>query len=223
VPFSNTIIKREIEMLDDKFKPNKDGSGFIVEDLINLIPSKQELRLLKWVMLARSLDETREALLNVKFTETGMEATDGWRLHRVTYKNGHVPSFPVGLHFVCAIHKGMVILEPYSGKKEFPVTDDRVSSWTTSGVSLKKTAKDGNKYSAIFGVDPFYLKDALSLASTNRAFIELRDGPLYVHYDDEYGASIEAFVMPIYSERTKDFATGRIVTDNSNFIIQEIS
>jgi hypothetical protein len=209
-------------MLDKKFKPKKDGSGFIVTGLVTVIPSKLELKLLKWVMLAKYNDDSRPALMNVNFTENGMSATDGFRLHKIVYPDGYVSSFPVGLHFICAVHNDMVILEPYTGSSKYPETEETSSKWKQDGIQLKHVG-DENKYAAIFAIYPKYMRDALALAKSNEAFVELRGGPLYVNYKTEYNFQVEAFVMLVCSSHTKELATGQVVSETSNYVIQKVS
>lgn len=173
-------------------------------DRVTLELNPAWVSLIKWVSSATSKDEARPALQAFRVQEHCIDATDGFVVHRVIFRDDRQQILPVGYYRLLQQVRTLMVLEKFSlDQYKFPDVD---AIWPKA-IAAKPTG-NSDYYSAVLCVNPYYLSRAMK-ASKERygVTIEFGAGPIIVDIpadDTDFESCgvdlVQALVMPMHSE-----------------------
>lgn len=170
------------------------------------------MRIIKWLRTATSKDEQRPLLHCIHSKENYLETTDGFRIHRVTFKSSNARLFPEGLIELRLVTGRSVVFEIEEDDSLFP----KVSAlWKEKPQAIKPKLPIVDGYIAYVHISPSLLASALSLPETRNTVIEIGTGPFIIKIPPEDGRyneigveSIQAMIMPVFPGNEERGASG---------------
>jgi hypothetical protein len=117
---------------------------------------KDEMKVLRWVMLARAKDEARPTLMGVLVKADEWVACNGYAIHLARLVKVNNP-LPEGNWLVRSIQKDMVILEKNDSATIY------LDYKKIMNVGFKGTIVQSKGWKALIDIQPWLMKDALAM------------------------------------------------------------